>query len=269
MNEIRGFFTRMKKGGEKDKGKVDRLRAEVSGSEGATSTSLLWRPESHVRVGGSHDREDHGADTERKEIIQGNPDPDVEVAARSGPSQEGSDIDGRKTDGHVDPPHPSPSTPSTLYGGEPEGTWRELFTLLPLIVSPDDADDPAVPDHFQEALALNQNDPDTTGERESDWKSAASAAAKLLLHGVRESVDAFGPLKSVAGGLCFILENREVWPSAPLRDPQRLPVPQRMKANEEAIESLAPRIKALSALLCKPVSRGDVKERSRRGELER
>ena len=45
----------------------------------------------------------------------------------------------------------------------------------------------------------------------SEWKSTASASAKLLLRGVRDSADAFAPLKSVAGGLCFILESCEVW----------------------------------------------------------
>lgn len=49
-----------------------------------------------------------------------------------------------------------------------------------------------------------------TGEDGSDWKATVSASAKLLLRGVRDSADAFGPLKSVAGGLCFILENYEV-----------------------------------------------------------
>lgn len=44
-------------------------------------------------------------------------------------------------------------------------------------------------------------------ENRSDQKSTASASAKLLLRGVRDSADAFGPLKSVAGGLCFILDN--------------------------------------------------------------
>ena len=48
------------------------------------------------------------------------------------------------------------------------------------------------------------------GESESDWTTTASASAKLLLRGVSSSSDAFGPLKSVAGGLCFILENCEV-----------------------------------------------------------
>ena len=54
------------------------------------------------------------------------------------------------------------------------------------------------------------DDPSSAGENSSDWKSTVSASAKLLLRGVRDSADAFGPLKSVAGGLCFILENCEV-----------------------------------------------------------
>ena len=47
-------------------------------------------------------------------------------------------------------------------------------------------------------------------ENKSDWKSTASASAKLILRGVCDSADAFGPLKSVTGGLCFILDNCEV-----------------------------------------------------------
>ena len=53
-------------------------------------------------------------------------------------------------------------------------------------------------------------------------KSTASATGKLLLRGVRDSADAFGPLKSVAGGLCFILENCEVRSSSHVRYPKRL-----------------------------------------------
>ena len=44
---------------------------------------------------------------------------------------------------------------------------------------------------------------------------------------------------------------------------------QRTKANEQAIESLAPRVRELSELLCEPVRVGDVKERERRARLER
>ena len=42
------------------------------------------------------------------------------------------------------------------------------------------------------------------------WGSTASSSAKLVLRGVSELSDACGPLKSVAGGLCFILDNYEV-----------------------------------------------------------
>ena len=49
-----------------------------------------------------------------------------------------------------------------------------------------------------------------TDENRPDWKTTASSSAKLVLRAVRDSADAFGPLKSVAGGLCFILENCEV-----------------------------------------------------------
>ena len=105
-------------------------------------------------------------------------------------------------------------------------------------------------------------------ENRSDWKSTVSASAKLLLRGVRDSADAFPPLKSVAGGLCFILENCEVRPPDPICYPQRSPVPQRTKANKQAIESLAPRVKALAELLCKPVPEGDIEERERRKRLE-
>ena len=47
-------------------------------------------------------------------------------------------------------------------------------------------------------------------ENKRDWKSTAYETAKLLLRGVRDSADAFPPLKSAAGGLCFLLDNCEV-----------------------------------------------------------
>ena len=51
--------------------------------------------------------------------------------------------------------------------------------------------------------------------------------------------------------------------------PPHLQAFQRTKANKQAIESLAPRIKGLSASLCALVSEGDFKERARREELEK
>ena len=91
-----------------------------------------------------------------------------------------------------------------------------LFQLLYLIVPSDNADISAVPDHMPEVLHSNESaEPSaTTNEKKLNWRSTASATAKLLLRGVRDTADAFGPLKSVAGGLCFILENCEVLSSS-------------------------------------------------------
>ena len=108
---------------------------------------------------------------------------------------------------------------------------------------------------------------DAADEDGLDWRATASASAELLLRGVGDSADALGPLKSVAGGLCFILENYEVCPPCDvyLQCSQAL---RPMKANKQAIESLAPRVKALAESLCKPVSEGDTRERERRQKLE-
>ena len=62
-------------------------------------------------------------------------------------------------------------------------------------------------------------------ETKSNWKSTTSATAKLLLRGVRDTADAFGPLKSVAGGLCFILENCEVRSPSCMRCPMLTDTP--------------------------------------------
>ena len=47
-------------------------------------------------------------------------------------------------------------------------------------------------------------------DNKEDWKSTLSSTAKLVAYAVRETSDAFPPLKSVAGGLCAVLENYEV-----------------------------------------------------------
>jgi hypothetical protein len=48
-------------------------------------------------------------------------------------------------------------------------------------------------------------------ETVSNLKPLATSAAKLVLRGVKEAADAFPPLKSAAGALCFIVDNCEVW----------------------------------------------------------
>ena len=94
------------------------------------------------------------------------------------------------------------------------------------------------------------------------------ATAKLLLRGVRDTADAFGPLKSVAGGLCFVLENCEVFPVSYVSCVRCLQVSQQTKANSQAIVALAPRVKALAGQLCGSIPGDDFEERRRRQELE-
>jgi hypothetical protein len=106
-----------------------------------------------------------------------------------------------------------------------------------------------------------------TDENKSNWTSTASATAKLLLRGVRDSADGFVPLKSVAGGLCLFLKTAR-YGSPPACVVRRLQVPQLTKANTREIGLLAPRVRALAESLCTPVSKGDVEEGSRRRDLE-
>ena len=95
-----------------------------------------------------------------------------------------------------------------LGGGGREGSVgpsRSLPQLEPRVSTGDDreqgGDGPDTENENAGVSAVNR----------PDWKSTASSSAKLVLRAVRDSADAFGPLKSVAGGLCFILENYEVW----------------------------------------------------------
>ena len=143
--------------------------------------------------------------------------------------------------------------------------------MLDLSFPSDDVDTSIVPDDAPEIARADESlEPSVVvNENKSGWKSRASATAKLILRGVRDSADAFAPLKSVAGGLCFILENYEVRLSSLIHYPRRLQVLQRTKANRQTIESLAPRIRALLESLCAPVSEGDTREKPRRNILER
>ena len=101
---------------------------------------------------------------------------------------------------------------------------RPLITLLATPYHSSDDVGYSTPDHIQQVLSADKNAPGDPDENKSNWKSTAAATAKFFLRGVRESADAFGPLKSVAGDLCFILENCEVRPSH-ICYPQYLPVP--------------------------------------------
>lgn len=83
-----------------------------------------------------------------------------------------------------------------------------------------------VPDHdVPEILRPSKSiEPSATvdGSRsESDWKATTPTMAELLC-GVRDSPGTVGTLKSVAGDLCFILENCEVRSSSCTFNPRCL-----------------------------------------------
>ena len=65
-----------------------------------------------------------------------------------------------------------------------------------------DGDHPKFPGHVV--------DPRTASEGRSGWSSTAYATTKLAINLVKESSDAFPPLKSVAGGLSAILNHCDV-----------------------------------------------------------
>ena len=89
---------------------------------------------------------------------------------------------------------------------------RSLVSVLSLIGPPDDTGSSAILNQAQDAIASGKSEPDTMGGNTfKQWMSVTSATAKLFLRGVKESADVFPPLKSVVGGLCFIVDNFEVW----------------------------------------------------------
>ena len=89
---------------------------------------------------------------------------------------------------------------------------NSFISVLPLTVLLYNVDYPTIPEQVQGALSSDQDKLNATAENKSgQWKSTASAMARLFLRGVKDSSDAFPPLKSVTGCLCFLLENCEVW----------------------------------------------------------
>ena len=151
-------------------------------------------------VGIGHDQ--GGSDDEASgEISQKGLHPSRQVQTESGSSRE-RNVDGQGAN-RVDPPLQSDigttPSPSIMRGGETESTRIPLFRSPPLT---DLAGNPAVPGPILVDV--------TVSEDKSDWKHTAASAAKLFLRTVERASDAFPPLKSVAGGLCAILDNCEV-----------------------------------------------------------
>ena len=102
----------------------------------------------------------------------------------------------------------------------------------------------------------------------SHGQSTPSAMVKLLA-GVRDSPNGFSPLKSLARVLCIILGNCKVWSPSCTFNLKCLQLFQHTEVDEQAIESLAPRVKAVFELLRQPIPLGDVDEKERERKLDR
>ena len=183
-------------------------RAEEGGTGTGASQTYSTGPPPHSEPATADD--DHLDDPQREEDTgekgvgrsRSSLDPDVGGGPGSRPSPEIKRASS-----------PLPVT-SIAPKQEPESTWTLSLRPLCLIALLDNTNTPAVPGHVQPDPRPDENaGPSAAADKKSSWKSTAFATAKLLLRGVRDSADAFGPLKSVAGGLCFILENCEVWAS--------------------------------------------------------
>ena len=215
----------------------DRAGGDAAGERISSSASLL-RPDSRVAASG-HNEEGSRISTDISQACSRDPSPQpkpvpVDEGRRDDPQSNEADVGGKEADhggSRLDPDvkiaagsgpsredkraHSPPPVTSIPLKQEPDSTWTVSPRLLYLIVPLHNADASAAPDRTQKELSPDENTESnaTASDKKSNWKSTAYASAKLLLRGVRDSADAFGPLKSVAGGLCFILENCEVWSS--------------------------------------------------------
>ena len=163
---------------------------------GTRSGDRSPQPESTQVGKGRDDPRKKETGVSEKEVSQNHPHGKPDAAEQRGSSR-------------VDPSPPDSLIPHKV---EPGGTLIVSPRRKCLTVLSDNADTLAASD--QDLGPSEGAKPSgAANEKKSNWKATTLATAKLLLRGVRDSADAFGPLKSVAGGLCFILENCEVWTS--------------------------------------------------------
>ena len=230
MDDIRKSLSKVKKRIEHrlgDKKRApERAGANAAGEKVGSSASL----DPHVSTSG-HNEEGSGVSIGVSQVRLRDPSPHpgpmlANEGHRGGPQRSEVDVEEKGLDDaeiaagggscREDKRAYSP-LPITLipHKQEPDGTWALSLWPLCLIIRLGNTDTSAVPDHLPKGLLLDENaEPNvTTNEKKSSWKSTAFATVKFLLRGVRDSADAFGPLKSVAGCLCFILENCQVRPS--------------------------------------------------------
>ena len=241
MDDMRKSFSNLKKDLKyRLRGKKrapDRAGDDATGERVSSSGSLL-RPDSRVAASG-HNEEGSRISTDISQARSREPSPQpkpvpVDEGRRDDPQRKEADVGGKEGGQRglrLDPDvaisagsgliregkraYSPPPVTSIPLQQEPDSTWSVSPQLLCLITPLHNAGTSVVLDHMQTELRLEENAESNAAasDNKSGWKSTAYATAKLLLRGVRDSTDAFGPFKSVAGGLCFILENCEVWSS--------------------------------------------------------
>ena len=262
MEDIRKSFSKMKKDFKHllsgKKSAPDRAGTGTAGERVSSSGSLL-RPDPRVVASGHNEegtkistdisqarardpfptpadegRRDNSqrkeADADEEEVGQrdSGSGPDVGVAAGSGPGRE---------DKRTYPPWPITSMP---YKQEPNSTWALSPRSLCLTIPLRNIDASVVSDHAQKGLLPEENTKsDAATNKKPSWKATTFATAKLLLRGVTDSADTFGPLRSVAGGLCFILENCEVWlsPARAIAALTGIPANERERADDRLVST--------------------------------
>ena len=92
---------------------------------------------------------------------------------------------------------------------------RTPFESLPdlqMTVPSGDSDNPAIPKGDREPPQLSSHapDPSVVDEDKPNLESTTTSTTKSLLRGVSESANAYLPLKTIAQGLCLILDNCKV-----------------------------------------------------------
>jgi len=287
--DLRDSFSELKKKvKQRLVGKERKPDGKEAGADGEIvgPTSSLPRPEPHVVAG---DGEGSGDNADERQSCPTDPPPQPEelgpvLVGRSENDQGvgGVDVDGREVSQNYPPLHSDFKVAMGSGPGRGDGVDEEerggitnsvnswLLQSLPLIILPDDTDNPVVLDRAPDIPCLDENiGPSTAVDGiTSDGESTPSATVKLLC-GVRDSLNGFGPLKSLARGLCLILENCKVWPPSCTFNLQCSQSFQQTEVDEQAIELLGPCIKVVSELLCGPIPPGDINEKDREIKLDR
>ena len=260
MDDIRQSFSKLKRNFKhRVRGKkrgVDRAGANTAGETAGSSLSLT-RPGSRATASGRDEEggrinvdasQAHSRDRSPQPKDEGGDDPQGREADVDEKGDSRSQLRLAPDVGGTAGSRPSreikrASSPLSVAPISPEQGPDSTWTFSPrrrcLISLLDSADTPAIPDHVQDNPRPDENaEPSAVpNEKKSSWKFTTFATAKLLLRGVRDSADAFGPLKSVAGGLCFILENCEVRsdPCLPYQISDRPPANEGERANDRVV----------------------------------